>query len=76
MADWNNKTDSMVRECKLRTLRSKWNKASRGGTTARQQPVQQPSELDWGEGGSESGTKNHCDESIVEHSVATQDIET
>ena len=34
------------------------------------------SELDWGEGGSESGTKNHCDESIVEHSVATQDIET
>ena len=45
------------------------------GTTARQ-PVQQPSELDWGEGGSESGTNNHCDESIVEHSIATQDIET
>jgi hypothetical protein len=46
------------------------------GTTARQ-PVllQQPSELDWGEGGSESGT-NHCDERIVEHSVAVQDIET
>jgi hypothetical protein len=32
-----------------------------------------PSELDWGEGGSES--TNHCDESIVENSVATQDIE-
>jgi hypothetical protein len=31
--------------------------------------------LDWGEGGSGSGT-NHCDESIVEHSVATQDIES
>ena len=74
MADWNNETDSIVRECKLRTLRSKRNKASRA-TTARQ-PVQQPSELDWGEGGSESGTNNHCDESIVEHSVATQDIET
>ena len=29
-----------------------------------------------GGGGSESGTNNHCDESIVEHSVATQDIET
>ena len=43
------------------------------GTTARQ-PVQQPSELDWGEGRSES--TNHCNESIVEHSVATQDIET
>ena len=28
MADWNNETDSIVRECKLRTtLRSKWNKA-------------------------------------------------
>ena len=24
-----------------------------------------------GGGGSESGTNNHCDESIVEHSVAT-----
>ena len=52
MADWNNEADSIVSECKLRTLRSKWNKASRG-TTARQQ-VQQPSELDRGEGGSES----------------------
>ena len=40
------------------------------GTRARQ-PVQQPSELDWGEGGSESWSTNHCDESIVEHSVAT-----
>ena len=45
------------------------------GTTVRQS-VQQQSELDRGEGGSESGTNNHCDESIVEHSVATQDIET
>ena len=71
MADWNIEKDSiLVRECKLRSVRSKWNKASRG-TTARQ-PVQQPSELDWGrEGGSESGTNNHCDENIVEHSVAT-----
>ena len=34
--------------------------------------------LDWGECGSESESwsTNHCDESIVEHSVATQDIET
>ena len=29
MADWNNETDSLVRECKLRTLRSKWNKAGK-----------------------------------------------
>ena len=42
------------------------------GTTARQPAVlQQPSELDWGEGGSESGINNHCDKSILEHSVAT-----
>ena len=75
MADWNNETDSIVSECKLRSVRSKWNKASRE-TTARQEPVQQPSELDWGECGSENGTKNHCNESIVEHSLATQDIET
>ena len=61
-----------MRECKLRSVRSKWNKASRG-TTARQ-PVQQPSELDRGEDRSES--TNHCDERIVENSVATQDIET
>jgi len=27
--------------------------------------------LGGGEGGSESGTNNHCDENIVEHSVAT-----
>ncbi len=27
MTDWNNETDSIVRECKLRTLRSKWNSA-------------------------------------------------
>ena len=26
MADWNNETDSIVHECKLGTLRSKWNK--------------------------------------------------
>jgi len=45
------------------------------GTRARQS-IQQPSELDWGKGGSESGTNNHCDESIVEYSVATQDIKT
>ena len=63
-----------MRECKLRSVRSKWNKASRG-TTARQ-PVQQPSELDWGECGSENWSTNHGDESIVEHSVATQEIET
>ena len=49
----------------------------RRGTTARQPALlQQPSELDWGEGGSESGTNNHCNESIVEHSVATKDIES
>ena len=70
MSDWNNETDSIVRECKLRTLKSKWNKASRGA----RQPVQQPSESDRGEDRSES--TNHCDERIVEHSVATQDIET
>ncbi len=39
--------------------------------------LQQPSELDWGEGGSESSwSTNHCDDSIVENSVATQDIES
>ena len=43
------------------------------GTRARQ-PVQQSSEIDWGEGRSEC--TNHCNERIVEHSVATQDIET
>ena len=36
--------------------------------------LQQPSELDWGEGGSESTID--CNERIVEHSLATQDIET
>ena len=49
------------------------------GTTARQPALlQQPSELDWGECGSESESwsTNHCDESIVEHFVATQDIES
>ena len=47
------------------------------GTTARQPVLQQPSELDWGEAGSESSwSTNHCDESIVEHSVATQDMES
>ena len=47
------------------------------GTTAGQ-PVQQPSELDWGEWGteSESWNTNHCYESIVEHSVANQDVKT
>ena len=76
MTDWNNKTDSIVHECKLRTtLRSKWNKAGQG-TTARQPVLQPASELDWWECGSEIGTNNHCDESIVEHSVATQDKET
>jgi hypothetical protein len=46
------------------------------GTTA-MQPIQQPSELDWGDGGSESSwSTNHSDERIVEHSVATQGIES
>jgi hypothetical protein len=74
MADWNNETDSIVPECKLRTLSSKWNNAGEQRTA--RQPVQQPSELDWGECGSENWSTNHGDESIVEHSVATQEIET
>ena len=73
MADWNNETDSIViGKCvNANSEQPSGVKMEQSrGTTARQ-PVQQPSELDWGEGGSESGTNNHCDESIVEHSVAT-----
>ena len=69
MADWNNETDSIVSECKLRTLRSKWNKAGE-----QRQGNQYNNLQNWiggGGGGSESGTNNHCNESIVEHSVTT-----
>ena len=74
MADWNNETDSIVRECKLRTLRSKWNKASRGTTAVNGN--QYNNLQNWIGGNVEVKVTYHCDESIVEHSVATQDIET
>ena len=68
MADWNNETDSIVHECKLGTLRSKWNK---GGEQREGNQYNNLQNWVGGKGGSESGTSNHCDVSIVEHSVAT-----
>ena len=73
MADWNNETDSIViGKC----VNANSDPSGVNGTkqAGEQRQGNQYNNLqNWigGGGGSESGTNNHCDESIVEHSVAT-----
>ena len=72
MADWNNETDSIVigkcvnanseQPSRVNGTNQGNNDKATSTTTFR---------IGLGEGGSESGTNNHCDESILEHSVAT-----
>jgi len=75
MADWNNETDSIVIG-KCVNANSEQPSGVNGTKQAgeQRQGNQYNNLQNWiggGGGGSESGTNNHCDESIVEHSVAT-----
>ena len=77
MADWNNETDSIViGKCFNANSDPSGVNGTKQGNNGK--AISTTSfRIGLGEGGSESWSTNHCDESIVEHSVlATQDIES
>ena len=74
MADWNNETDSIViGKCVNANSDPSGVNGTKQAGERRQgnQYNNLQNGIGGGGGGTECGTNNHCDESIVEHSVAT-----